>query len=308
MRREHAAHSGGDVMDREPCGSGDACGCGGNAASGDARRTIGSDDGGIARRTLLAGGLAFTASSAAAAENGAKFLAEEHWANRIKAPDDGKRYGWVIDVRRCFGCHGCEVACKAENDVPLGSYIRQTIYHDFEKSAGGMVRIMVPMACQHCEDAPCIKACPCGALHKGAGGTVAVDYDLCSGHAACRDACPYGAIYIDPVANQAVKCHNCTHRIDVGMEPACVATCPSEALYFGDLEDPQSQVSRVKARLEAEGHLEQLRPEKETRPRMWFATSEDRPLAAVEPKIPREGESYANEAYSVYEWKKGGDA
>ena len=129
------------------------------------------------------------------------FLPEEVWAERMKAPDDGKRYGWVVDTRRCFGCHGCEVACKAENDVPLGQYIRQTIYHDFEKSTRGIARVMVPMACQHCEDAPCLKACPCGALHKGAGGTVQVDYDACSGHAACKEACPYGAIYIDPVAN-----------------------------------------------------------------------------------------------------------
>ena len=82
-------------------------------------------------------------------------------------------------------------------------------------------------------------------MHKGAGGTVQVDYDTCSGHGACKDVCPYGAIYIDPVANQAIKCHNCTHRVDVGMEPACVDTCPSGALYFGDLADPESTVSKV---------------------------------------------------------------
>jgi len=232
------------------------------------------------------------------------FLDEEHWRDRMQAPDDGKRYGWVVDARRCFGCHGCEVACKAENDVPLGHYIRQTIYHDYEKADGGMARIMVPMACQHCEDAPCIKACPCGALHKGAGGSVLVDYDVCSGHAACKDACPYGAIYIDPVANQAVKCHNCTHRVDQGMEPACVSTCPSEALYFGDLDDPDSAVSRMKARLDAEGALDTLRPEKGTRPRMWFAQSDDRPIAEWEPKVPREGQSYDSEAYSVYQWQE----
>lgn len=103
-------------------------------------------------------------------------------------------------------------------------YIRQTIYHDYEKPSGGLARIMAPMACQHCEDAPCIKACPCGALHKGSGGSVQIDYDTCSGHAACKDACPYGAIYIDPVANQAVKCHNSTHRVDEGLEPPCAST------------------------------------------------------------------------------------
>jgi tetrathionate reductase subunit B len=259
------------------------------------------------RRALLAGGAALATGASSNAKDGAKsalFLAEEHWRERMRAPEDGKRYGWVIDVRRCFGCHGCEVACKAENDVPLGHFIRQTIYHDYEKASGGLARVMVPMACQHCEDAPCIKACPCGAMHKGPGGTVQVDYDVCSGHASCKEACPYGAIYIDPVANQAVKCHNCTHRLAVGMEPACVATCPSEALYFGDLADPDSSVARIQARLEAEGALEVLRPEKETRPRTWFAGSADRPLAAWEPKIPREGESYSGESYDIYAWKR----
>jgi len=232
------------------------------------------------------------------------FLDEEHWKDRMKAPDDGKKYGWVVDVRRCFGCHGCEVACKAENDIPLGNYMRQTIYHDYEKEQGGLARIMVPMACQHCEDAPCIKACPCGAMHKGAGGSVQVDYDSCSGHGACKEACPYGAIYIDPVANQAIKCHNCTHRVDEGLDPACVATCPSEALYFGDLNDPESKVAKMKARLEAEDNLDQLRPEKGTMPRAWFAGSKDRPIKEWEPKIPGEGQSYHNDAYSVYSWKK----
>lgn len=234
-------------------------------------------------------------------------LPEEFWRDRMQAPDDGKRYGWVVDTRRCFGCHACEVACKAENDVPLGHFIRQTIYHDHQRENGQVARIMVPMACQHCEDAPCLKACPCGALHKGAGGSVQVDYDQCSGHAACKDACPYGAIYIDPVANQAVKCHNCTHRVEQGMEPACVPTCPSDALYFGDLNDPTSSVSRVAATLEAEAQLEVLRPEENTRPRMRFVTDATHPMAAWEPKIPRQGASYAPEAYDVFNWGEGGE-
>ena len=249
----------------------------------------------------LAAGLPGAADPETAQESDL-FLPEEVWRERMTAPDDGVRYGWLVDTRRCFGCHGCEVACKAENDVPLGKYIRQTIYHDYDKPSGGVARVMVPMACQHCEDAPCIKACPCGALHKGAGGTVAVNYDRCSGHSACVEACPYGAIYIDPVANQAVKCHNCTHRVDEGLEPPCVSTCPSEALHFGDLNDPEAPISKLAARLEREGALEVLRPEKQTSPRTRFVVDPDRPLAAWEPKVPREGASYGPEAYSVFEW------
>ena len=269
-------------------------------------------DGEPTRRELLQGGLVAGAAGAAAAPGTPTqspedlFLPEEVWRERMTAPDDGKKYGWIVDTRRCFGCHGCEVACKAENDVPLGNYIRQTIYHDHTRENGAVARIMVPMACQHCEDAPCIKACPCGALHKGSGGSVQVNYNTCSGHSACVDACPYGAIYMDPVANQAVKCHNCTHRVDEGMDPACVETCPSGALYFGDLNDPNSAISKLTERLEAEGSLDTLRPEKNTRPRMKFAVDENHPVKAWEPKVPKEGESYHNDAYNVYEWGEPG--
>lgn len=264
------------------------------------------------RRDALKKGLAAAAAAGALGsearagddDSASKFFPEEYWRERMKAPDDGKRYGWIVDTRKCFGCHACEVSCKAENDVPLGQFIRQTIYQDFEKKNKQVARVMVPMSCQHCEDAPCIKACPCGALHKGAGGSVQVNYDSCCGHAACLDVCPYGAIYIDPVANQAIKCHNCTHRVDVDMAPACLDTCPSDALYFGDLNDPKSTVSRMKAALESENKLAELRPDKETKPRMWFAVDEDRPMSAWEHRIPAEGESYRADDYSVFNWGK----
>jgi len=245
-----------------------------------------------------------TSSELDAAEQKTEKAAEDaqSWQGRMTAPDDGKRYGWFVDTRRCFGCHACEVSCKSENDVPLGNYIRQTTYLDKGKYPE-VARLFLPMSCQHCEDAPCIKVCPCGALHKEAGGTVAVDYDICCGHGSCVDACPYGAIYMDPVASQAVKCHNCYHRLESGMEPACVPTCPAEALHFGDLNDPQSKVSQAMKRAEDEDvELVQIRVEKETKPRMWFAG----PAAAeIEKKLPREGESYRPESYDIYNWKEG---
>ncbi|MEK6233334.1 MAG: hypothetical protein N2C14_01335, partial [Planctomycetales bacterium] len=128
------------------------------------------------------------------------------------------------------------------------------------------------------------------------------DYNVCSGHGACVDACPYGAIYMDPVAKQAVKCHNCYHRTEIGMEPACVPTCPSEALYFGDLNDPESKISKAMAEAKAaDVELTQLREEKDAKPRMWFAG----PAAVeIEDDVPREGESYSHEAYNIYNWKK----
>ena len=162
--------------------------------------------------------------------------------------------------------------------------------------------MFLPMSCQHCEDAPCLKACPCGALHKETGGTVAIDYNICCGHGTCVDVCPYGAIYMDPVAKQAVKCHNCYHRTDEGMEPACVPTCPSDALYFGDLNDEESKISKMKAKLESEGvATSQLRPEKGTKPRMEFAGEGH---VTNEERVPKEGQSYSTDAYSVHNWKE----
>lgn len=250
---------------------------------------------------IAAGAVAGAADKSAAGDSSDLFQPEEYWKDRMQAPDDGKAYGWFIDTRRCFGCHGCEVSCKAENDVPLGNYIRQTFYKDVGEYPK-VARMFLPMACQHCEDAPCIKACPCGALKKGGGGSVVIDYETCCGHGTCVEVCPYGAIYIDPVANQAVKCHNCYHRVDEGLEPACANTCPADAIHFGDLNDPESKVSRAMSAAKANDlPLVQLRGEKETKPRMWFAG--DAP-AEIENRIPVEGESYNPEAYNIYNWKE----
>lgn len=247
------------------------------------------------------GGLAAKQGSASPpAQDNELFQPEEFWRERMADPDASKKLGWFVDTRRCFGCHACEVSCKSENDVPLGNYIRQTFYKDIGDYPQ-VARMFLPMACQHCEDAPCIKACPCGALHKEPGGTVAVDYESCCGHGTCVEVCPYGAIYLDPVAKQAVKCHNCYHRTEQGLEPACVPTCPSEALFFGDLNDENSKISIAMKNAEAASGLVQLRGEKETKPRMWFA---GKAPAEIEERIPREGESYNPEAYNIYNWKE----
>ena len=234
------------------------------------------------------------------------YLPEHLWRERIRQPDEGKtKLGWFVDTARCIGCHACEVSCKAENDVPLGNFIRQTFYKDVGEYPK-VARMFLPMSCQHCEDAPCIKACPCGALHKEPGGTVAVNYEVCCGHGTCVDVCPYGAIYLDPVSKQAVKCHNCYHRTELGMEPACVPTCPTEALYFGDLHDPNSRITQAMQQAKDRGaDVTQLRTEKQTKPRMWFAGGAP---VEIEPRVPREGESYQGSAYDIYRWKSETDA
>jgi Fe-S-cluster-containing dehydrogenase component len=121
--------------------------------------------------------------------------------------------------------------------------------------------------CNHCDDAPCVAVCPTGASYYGPGGTVQVNPDKCSGCKACIAACPYGARFIDPERGVADKCTFCVHRIENGTPTtACQEACPTQSIYFGDLEDPHSEISGV---LAAREHYV-LNPEAGTRPKHFY--------------------------------------
>ncbi len=154
------------------------------------------------------------------------------------------RFGFVIDQRRCIGCHACTVACKAEHGVELGvfrtwvKYIEQGEFPDTRRQFS-------VLRCNHCDDAPCVEVCPVTALYKREDGIVDFDGDRCIGCKACMNACPYDALYIDPESQTAAKCNFCAHKVDVGLKPACETVCPAEAIISGDLDDPDSEVSRL---------------------------------------------------------------
>jgi Fe-S-cluster-containing dehydrogenase component len=155
------------------------------------------------------------------------------------------RYVMAIDTRKCVGCTACVFACKQENDVPEG-YCRDWI----EQEVAGTYPVLTmenrSQRCQHCDNPPCVYACPTGASHVGPGGITLVDPDLCTGCKACIAACPYDARYLHP-EGFVDKCTFCEHRVRVGMEPACVAICPTRSLTFGDANDPNSAVSTLLA-------------------------------------------------------------
>ena len=187
-------------------------------------------------------------------------------------------FGFIIDNRKCIGCHACTVACKAEHDVPIGvnrTWVKYIEKGEFPNSR----RIFSVMRCNHCTNAPCVEICPVSALFIREDGIVDFDNRRCIGCKACTQACPYDALYIDPDLHTAAKCNYCAHRIDVGLEPACVNVCPEHAIISGDMENPFSEISQLLS-----SELVQVRkPEKGTLPKLFYIGGDDaslRPLAA----------------------------
>lgn len=174
-------------------------------------------------------------------------------------------WGKLIDHDKCIGCHACSVACKSENEVPLGSF--RTWVKQVEKGEGlSARRHFGVLRCNQCEDAPCVSICPTGAMHRLPNGIIDFENEICIGCKACIQACPYDAIYMDPESNTAAKCNFCAHRIEQNLEPACVAACPTGALVVSDLEDPDSPVAKAAAR----SATSVRKPELGTRPKVFY--------------------------------------
>ncbi len=162
-----------------------------------------------------------------------------------------KKLGMLIELSRCIGCNACTIACTMENGVPVG--MRNTWVESWDAGEdGSIVRVNLPKLCNHCEDAPCVASCPTGASYVSEDGVVLVDEDLCIGCMTCATACPFGVRYKNDELNVAGKCTYCYHRSSEGLLPACVGTCVSKARYFGDMNDPQSDISKRLAQLKVE--------------------------------------------------------
>jgi Fe-S-cluster-containing dehydrogenase component/formate-dependent nitrite reductase membrane component NrfD len=175
------------------------------------------------------------------------------------------QYGFVIDHRRCIGCHACTVACKQENDVPVGNFRTWVKY--VEKGRFPEIRRhFAVLRCNHCTNAPCVTICPVNALEKRKDGIVDLDRDVCIGCRACMQACPYDAIYLNEELGAVEKCHFCAHRVEKGLEPACVIVCPEQAIIAGDLHDPKSKV----AQMVVEHKTLQRRVEQKTGPNVHY--------------------------------------
>ena len=188
-----------------------------------------------------------------------------------------QKWGMIVDVRKCVGCGTCKQVCDDANKVPPGATWRRLAEHQPEKNPKGLP-VFVTMSCMHCNEPPCLKVCPTGATYRRPDGIVDINDKLCAGCGACVVACPYQArsITFEDKLTRAqrtrlqgitatnsdrigvcTKCNFCLSRLDVGLSmglrpgsdpeatPLCVRFCIAEALYFGDLDDPDSTVSEL---------------------------------------------------------------
>ena len=194
------------------------------------------------------------------------------------------KYGFIIDNRKCIGCHACTTACKSEHEVPVG--VNRTWVKQVEKGVfPNTRRLFSVMRCNHCTDAPCVEICPVEALYIRKDGIVDFDKDRCIGCKSCMQACPYDALYIDPDTHTAAKCNYCAHRIDIGLEPACVNVCPEHAIISGDMEDPESEISQLLG-------LEQVsvrKAAKGTQPNLFYINGDE---ASLNPTATDKADDY----------------
>ena len=192
-----------------------------------------------------------------------------------------ERWAKVVDQTKCIGCHACTTACKSENEVPLS--VTRTFVKSVDAGRFPNARRSFQVTrCNQCDAAPCVTACPTSAMFRRPDGIVDFDKSACIGCKACIAACPYDAIFINPDDHAAEKCNFCAHRLDIGLEPACVVVCPTGALTVGDMDDPESEVGRIVAR----EPVQVRRAEKGTLPKLFYLGAGEvtlNPLAAENP-------------------------
>lgn len=183
------------------------------------------------------------------------------------------KYAFVIDTSRCVGCRSCMIGCRMENLVADGNFRIRVLNSDdayiFDKPEGtypNLTESWLPVPCQHCTNAPCVEVCPTGASYVDDRGIVLINKEACIGCDSCITACPYGARAHDNRTNTADGCNMCVHLLDQGKKPFCVNLCSGRALFVGDINDPNSEVSQ----LMAEGEPYFLMPEKGTEPAAYY--------------------------------------
>lgn len=208
------------------------------------------------------------------------------------------KLGMAVDLHRCIGCNTCALACKMQNNVPDGMLWNRVLTEGCEQFDGAegtypnLTRTYLPIACQHCDNPACQKVCPTGATYTDDKGRVEIDYEKCIGCRMCINACPYNARSYHDVDQSATpyyegyemtpyeemrasehpigvveKCVMCKERTAQGEEPSCVKTCITKSRWFGDLDDPTSEINVMIKKLGAKPLMEDLG----TKPSVYYA-------------------------------------
>ncbi len=181
----------------------------------------------------------------------------------------GKRFGMLIDLRKCIGCQACTVSCSVENQPPIGQFRTTVLQYEIDKDDGSApAMVSLPRLCNHCENPPCVPVCPVQATFQREDGVVLVDNERCVACGYCVQACPYDARFINRETQTADKCTFCEHRLEVGLLPACVESCVGGARVIGDLLDQDSEINRLMA--EHKEDIKVLKPGMGTSPRVFY--------------------------------------
>jgi Fe-S-cluster-containing dehydrogenase component len=199
------------------------------------------------------------------------------------------RYGMVVDLKRCIGCDTCTMACKAAKATARGILLNRVLKYETGKYPGARLNYL-PVFCMHCKEPECEKVCPTGATTKREDGIVVVENDKCIGCRYCMLACVYASRYFHSETKTyypehttvfeqmgqkkqklgtVEKCDFCLERVQAGQEPSCVVSCTGHARFFGDLDDPESEVSRL---IKDRGGFV-LNPEMGTEPSVYYLPS-----------------------------------
>lgn len=197
----------------------------------------------------------------------------------------GKRYAMVVDLRKCVGCQACTVGCSIENQAPIGQFRTTVKQYEVTLDDGSTAfqdvkSFMLPRLCNHCDNPPCVAVCPVQATFQREDGIVMVDNSRCVACAYCVQACPYDARFINEETLTADKCTFCAHRLEDELLPACVETCVGGARVIGDINDPNSAVSRLLAAHQKD--IKVLKPNENTKPHVFYIGMNERFTQQIE--------------------------
>jgi tetrathionate reductase subunit B len=174
-------------------------------------------------------------------------MADSNVIANATSSSSSPRWVFVMEAERCIDCEACMISCSVENQAPLGKH-RNWIDKIEKGTFPVLSTTFLPENCHHCSNPPCERVCPTGATYRREDGLVLIDYDKCIGCKYCMMACPYDARFVNEEKHAVDKCTFCVHRLDAGLPPACVETCIGHARHYGDINDPNSEVSKLLAR------------------------------------------------------------